>query len=70
MTEQSTENAQHHETAQTIRDHRLQPRIRHSDSAPVEDYECVCGDMFWGVAEWSYHVAALVTPPAKGSDDA
>lgn len=64
MPESQAETAQHHDAAQIVRDHRLKPRIRHSDAAPAEDYECLCGEMFWGVAEWSYHVAALILPPA------
>ena len=53
--------------AEVIRDHRLQPRWRSGDAAPAEDYECLCGEMFWGVAEWSYHVAELVNRPGGQS---
>ena len=68
MGEQFPETAERHEAAQTIRDHRLQPRIRLSDAAPAKDYECLCGGMFCGVAEWSYHVAALVSSPGQERD--
>jgi len=53
--------------AQIVRDHRLQPRWRSSDGPPVDDYECLCGERFFGVAEWSHHASRAVADALKES---